>query len=84
MAKDHTSTLVHEIEETRERLAGTIDELLVRSNPKNIVARQVGALKARFVEADSGKPNVRTIGMVAGAVIAVVAVLAALRKLGSR
>jgi len=81
MAKDHTNILVHEIEETRERLADTIDELLVRSNPKNIAAKQVDAVKSKFV--DSGKPNMKSIGAVVGGLLAVAAVIALLRKLGS-
>ena len=33
------SALAHEIEETRERLAHTIDQLMYRAKPKTIVSR---------------------------------------------
>ncbi|MGI8522500.1 MAG: DUF3618 domain-containing protein, partial [Nocardioides sp.] len=35
-----------ELEASRERLAGTIDELLYRASPKTIVKREVATLKA--------------------------------------
>jgi hypothetical protein len=35
------SALEREIEETRERLASTIDQLAYRAHPKTIVGRQV-------------------------------------------
>ena len=38
-AADRQSSLEREIEETRERLAGTIDQLLYRSSPKTIASR---------------------------------------------
>ena len=40
-AEDGPSALASEIEETRERLAGTIDELLYRAHPRTIVSREV-------------------------------------------
>jgi len=43
---DRQSSLEHEIEATRERLAGTIDQLLYRSSPKTIAQRQIAAVKA--------------------------------------
>ena len=44
-AVEGPSELARDIEETRERLAGTIDELLYRTNPKTIVGRQVAQVK---------------------------------------
>ena len=38
--------LEREIEETRERLATTIDQLLYRSNPKTIVSREVSRISS--------------------------------------
>ena len=40
------SDIEREIEETRERLATTIDQLLYRSHPKTIVSREIAAMKA--------------------------------------
>lgn len=53
--------LVSEIEEIRLRLAGTIDELIDRSNPKNIAQRQFDRVKARFINPDG---SVRTENVV--------------------
>jgi hypothetical protein len=39
-----------EIAATRARLAGTIDELAVRTQPREIARRQAESAKARFVE----------------------------------
>ena len=40
------SSLEREIESTRDRLAGTIDQLVYRANPKTIVVREVNSIKA--------------------------------------
>ncbi|WP_425574654.1 DUF3618 domain-containing protein, partial [Streptomyces rhizosphaericus] len=50
------SDLEREIEETRERLATTIDQLLYRSHPKTIVQREVAAVKGHYVDAATGEP----------------------------
>ncbi len=47
------SSLEREIEETRDRLAHTIDELLHRANPRTIVSREVTTIKAHFVDAQT-------------------------------
>ncbi len=44
------SAIEREIEETRERLATTIDQLLYRSHPKTIISRESAAMKAHFVD----------------------------------
>ena len=44
------SSLEREIEETRDRLAGTIDQLVFRANPKTIVTREVNSIQAYFVD----------------------------------
>jgi chorismate mutase len=80
---DRQSALEHEIEEARERLAGTIDQLLYRSSPKTIAARQVAAVKATYVDPVTGQPRteniLKTAGIVAG-VVGLVVVLRALSK----
>jgi hypothetical protein len=43
-SEDVPSALEREIEETRERLAGTIDELVYRAHPRTIVGREVAGL----------------------------------------
>ena len=60
------SALAREIEETRERLATTIDELIYRAHPKTIVGRQVAQVKAFFVDPATGEPRTENILKVAG------------------
>ena len=74
------SALEREIEETRERLASTIDQLAYRAHPKTIVGRQVAAVKSHFVEPDTGAPRTDNILKVAGAVVGVVVLFANVRK----
>jgi hypothetical protein len=74
------SSLEREIEETRERLASTIDQLLYRSNPKTIARREVASLKAHFVDAQTGQPRTDNILKVAGGVVGVVALFVVIRK----
>jgi hypothetical protein len=74
------SELEREIEETRERLAGTIDELLYRSNPRTIVSREVAGLKAFFVDPATGEPRTENILKVAGAVVGTVALFVLIRR----
>ncbi len=66
MAKE-LSSLESEIEETRERLAATIDQLVYRANPKTIVGREITTIKAHFVDERTGQPRTDNILKVAGA-----------------
>ncbi len=72
------SALEREIEETRERLAGTIDQLLHRTSPKTIVGREIWTIKAHYVDVQTGQPRtdniLKTVGAVAGVVVAFVLV----------
>lgn len=70
--------LEREIEATRERLAGTLDQLLHRAKPSTIFSRKVQDTKAHFVDAEG---NLRTekVAAVGGAVVGVVAFFAAVR-----
>ena len=74
------SALEREIEETRERLASTIDQLAYCAHPKTIVGRQVATVRSSFVDLDSGAPRTDNILKVAGAVVGVVVLLAVVRK----
>ncbi len=74
------SDLEREIEETRERLAGTIDQLLHRSSPKTIVSRQVADVKAFYVDAATGQPRTDNILKTVGALVGTVVVVLALRR----
>lgn len=77
---DNLDSLESEIEATRERLAGTIDQLLYRASPKTIARRELAALKAVYVDAD-GRPRTDNILKTAGAVAGFVASVLVVRKL---
>lgn len=77
---DQLSALEHEIEETRERLATTIDQLLYRSHPKTIVGREISDIKAHFVDRTTGQPRTDNILKVTGAVVGVIAFFVVVRK----
>ncbi len=79
---DQVSSLENEIEQTRERLGATIDELVYRASPKTIVRREIASVKAYFVD-PSGAPRQDNILKVAGGVVGVVALFAVVRKLVS-
>lgn len=84
MTTESNARLEGEIEEIRERLAGTIDQLLYRANPKTITHRQVNAVKAHYVDPMTGQPRttniVRTVAIVGG----VIGAFALLRTLSRR
>lgn len=81
MSKDQTSSLESEIEEIRERLAGTIDELIYRGSPKTIAQRQVAAVKAVYVDPVSGEPKMGNIAKTVGGVVGTFVLMAMLRKI---
>ncbi|MEZ0578508.1 DUF3618 domain-containing protein [Nocardioides sp. MH1] len=75
------SDIEREIEEARERLAGTIDQLLYRSSPKTIISREVAQVKAHYVDAGTGQPRTDNIVKTAGAVVGVIALFVVIRKI---
>ncbi|MBZ5737412.1 DUF3618 domain-containing protein [Nocardioides mangrovi] len=75
------SALEQEIEETRERLATTIDQLLYRAHPKTIVSREVSSIKAHFVDTQTGQPRTDNILKVVGGVVGVVVTFVVIRKI---
>jgi hypothetical protein len=74
-----TAALEAEMEATRDRLADTIDQLVHRTSPKTIAKREVASIKGYFVDARTGQPRTTNIMKVAGGVIGVVVLFAALR-----
>lgn len=77
---DQVSSLEHEIEQTRERLGATIDQLLYRSSPKTIVRREIAQVRGYFVD-PSGAPRTDNIVKVVGGVAGVVALFVVVRKI---
>ncbi len=77
------SDIEREIEETRERLAGTIDQLLHRSHPKTILSREVASIKAFYVDASTGEPRTDNILKTVGGVVGAIVLLVVIRKIAS-
>jgi Protein of unknown function (DUF3618) len=69
-----------EIEATRNRLAGTIDQLVYRAHPKTIVSREISSIKAHFVDPLTGSPRTNNILKVAGVVVGVLTFFAVARR----
>jgi hypothetical protein len=68
-----------EIAETRNRLAGTIDQLVYRAQPKTIITRQMATLKASFRH-DDGSLDTAKVAKVIGGVIGFAVLVVAIRK----
>lgn len=79
---DQVSSLENEIEQTRERLGATIDQLVHRSSPKTIARREVASVRAHFVDS-TGAPRQDNILKVAAGVAGVIALFVIVRKLVS-
>jgi Protein of unknown function (DUF3618) len=78
-----TAALEAEMEATRERLAGTIDQLVHRASPKTIARREITSLKGYFVDLQTGQPRTTNILKVAGGVVGAVVLFAVVRKVVS-
>jgi hypothetical protein len=70
------------MEETRERLATTIDQLIYRTSPKTVVRREIAVVKGTFVDAD-GNPRTENILKVAAGVAGFIVVIAVIRRVTS-
>lgn len=82
--KNQTSELERELDETREHLAATIDQLLYRSHPKTVIRREVAAIKGHYVDAETGGPRTTNILKTVGVVGGVVGLFVAIRQLSHR
>ena len=80
MAKAKNDDLVDEIERARNRLAGTVDQLLDRTNPKNIVRRRLEDTKAHFVD-ETGSARLENIIPVVLGAVGVVGAIVVIRRL---
>jgi hypothetical protein len=78
-----TSALEAEMEATRERLAGTIDQLVYRASPKTIVRREITTIKGYFVDLETGQPRTTNILKVAGGLLGMVVLFTVVRKVAS-
>jgi hypothetical protein len=80
VAESDLNSIEREIEETRERLASTIDQLLHRASPKTIVKREADQVRGFFVDAQ-GKPRQDNLIKVGVGVVGVVVFFAVVRKI---
>ena len=71
------------MEATRERLAGTIDQLVYRTSPKTIVRREITTIKGYFVDLQTGQPRTTNILKVAGGFLGMVVLFTVVRKVAS-
>ena len=78
-----TAAIEAEMEATRERLAGTIDQLVHRTSPKTIARREMTSIKGYFVDLRTGQPRTTNILKVAGTVVGVAVLFAVVRKVAS-
>jgi hypothetical protein len=76
---ESTDAIEREMEETRDRLASTIDQLVHRTSPKTVVRREVASVKAVFVD-DQGNPRTDNILKVVGGVAAFAGLLVLIRR----
>lgn len=79
MSDQAPESIESDIEETRARLAATIDQLVDRTSPKKVVKREVTAVKRTFVD-EQGNPRTENILKVVGGVAGLVVVLVVIRK----
>ena len=76
---ESTDSIERDMEQTRERLASTIDQLIYRTSPKTIIGREVASVKAHFVDSE-GNPRTENILKVAGGVAGFIAVIVVIRR----
>lgn len=79
MGEKNLNEIEREMQETRERLASTIDQLAYRARPKTIATRQVHSVRNFFLDAE-GQPRTDNIIKVVGGVVGAVVVLRLIRK----
>jgi len=79
---DQVSSIEQEMDQTRERLGATIDQLVYRASPKTIVRREIASIRGFFVD-PSGAPRTDNILKVAGGAGDVVALFVVVRKIVS-
>ena len=75
-----TDELVQEIDEIRERLAHTVDELVVAVHPRSIARRALASVKARFVD-ENGSVRTEVVLPIVGGTVAVVVGSVVIRRI---
>lgn len=83
MSDNDPATIEHDIEATRERLAGTVDELAVRLHPKEIGRRSLADVKSRVRAATltpDGSPRVERLAAIGAAALALIGLVVLRRR----
>lgn len=80
MAGNDAEQILSDIEAIRNRLADSLDELVDRSNPKNIAARQADKFKAKFKNPD-GSARLDVVVPIAAGVVGVIGLAIVGRRL---
>lgn len=75
-----TADIERDIEQTRENLATTIDQLIYRVHPKTIATREVDQVKGYFVD-QNGAPRTDNIAKVAVGAAGVLVFMLVIRKI---
>jgi hypothetical protein len=78
-----TAALEAQMEQTREHLAETIDQLVHRASPKTIARREITSVKGYFVDLRTGQPRTTNILKVVGGVVGAAVLFAVVRKVAS-
>lgn len=77
---NQSDELVREIEEIRDRLAGSVDELIAAVHPKSLLKRGMDSVKSRFVD-ETGAVRTNVVVPVAGGVVLLVVGAIVTRKI---
>ncbi len=83
MSENDPAAIESDIEETRARLAGTVDELAVRLHPKEIGRRSVADVKDKVRSATmtpDGSPRIERIAAIAVAAVALIGLVVMNRR----
>ncbi len=78
-AERRPDAIERDIEQARERLATTIDQLVYRTSPKTIIRREVATIRGYFVD-PQGNPRTENLLKVAGGVAGFFALLVVIRR----
>lgn len=79
MSDQQLSAIERDMEQTRVRLASTIDQLVYRASPKTIARREIDTVKGFFVGPDG--PRTDNIAKLAGGVVGFVLLAVVVRRL---
>lgn len=75
-----TDEMVKEIDEIRERLAETVDQLVVAVHPRSVAKRAFASVKGKFVD-ESGSVRLEVVGPIVGGAVAVVLGAVVIRRI---